>query len=144
MAATDSAVRASAEVVDRFLEQWHRAVAARDTAAIARLLADDVEIGAPPYWTRIQGHALAAHLLGLILTLVEDFTYHRQWKDGAELALEFTGRVDGKDLQGIDLVTVNADGRVASLDVLMRPIKSMTTLFDLMAPRVQDFLARGQ
>jgi hypothetical protein len=85
--------------VDRFLEEWHRIVRERDTAAIADILADDVAIGAPPYWSKVEGKDVVAHLLGLILETIEDFTYHRQWRQDCELALEFVGHVDGNNLQ---------------------------------------------
>jgi hypothetical protein len=124
-----------------FLAEWHRIVLTRDSAGIGALLAEDVTLGAPPYWTPLQGRALVEHLLGLILETVEGFTYHREWIDGRELALEFTGRVGGKELQGIDLITLDDAGRVAHLDVLMRPLNAIAALRDAIAPRMQEFLA---
>ena len=90
-----------------FLKQWHRIAVERDIAAIEGLLAEEVSVGAPPYWTKLQGRGLVNHLLGLILQTVEGFTYHREWMDGAELALEFTGHVGELELQGIDLVSLD-------------------------------------
>ena len=127
--------------VDRFLEEWHRLVRERDTAAIADIPADDVAIGAPPYWNKVEGKDLVAHLLGLILETIEDFTYQRQWRQDRELALEFTGHVDGNALQGIDLITVNADGLLANIDVPMRPLNTIEYLRDKIAPRMQEYLA---
>ena len=82
---------------DPFLDDWHRFVAQRDLEALGGLLAEEVTIGAPPYWQKFQGHAVVHHLLGLILHTIEDFTYHREWRDGNELALEFTGQVGEHD-----------------------------------------------
>lgn len=127
---------------DAFLTEWHRIVREKDAAAIGALLADGVTLGAPPYWTKLEGATLVAHLLGLILDTIEGFTYHRQWVAGRELALEFTGAVGGKQLQGIDLITLDAAGRVANLDVLMRPHNGIAALRDAIAPRMQAFLAR--
>jgi hypothetical protein len=127
--------------VDRFLEEWHRIVRERDTAAIADILADDVAIGAPPYWSKVEGKDVVAHLLGLILETIEDFTYHRQWRQDCELALEFVGHVDGNNLQGIDLITVNTDGLLANIDVPMRPLNTIEHLRDKIGPRMQEYLA---
>jgi len=85
-----------------FLSEWHRIVAERDLVALCALLAEGVSIGAPPYWQRFAGRDVVHQLLGLILHTIEGFTYHREWRHGNELALEFTGRVGEVELQGID------------------------------------------
>jgi hypothetical protein len=127
---------------DRFLPEWHRVVAERDVAALAALLAPDVTLGAPPYWNRLAGRDLVQHLLGLIVHTIEAFTYHREWRDGRELALEFRGRVGDVELQGIDLITLDAGGRIQSLDVLMRPLNGIEALRDRIAPRMAEYLAQ--
>ena len=126
---------------DAFLTEWHRIVAERDLDALANVLADDVAIGAPPYWQKLRGRDLVAHLLGRIVHTIEGFTYHREWISDRELALEFTGHVGDHQLQGIDLITLDAHGRIANLDVLMRPINAVTALRDVIAPQMADYLA---
>jgi hypothetical protein len=73
-------------------------------------------MAAPPYWQPLEGRELVAHLLGIIVTLVEDFAYHREWVSGNELALEFRGRIAGRGLQGIDLISLGDDGRIVRFD----------------------------
>lgn len=125
---------------DTFLDEWHRIVRERDVKALAALLAPDVEIGAPPYWEPLRGRELVQHLLGLILETVEGFTYHREWRAGPEFALEFRGRVGGLELQGIDLISLDASGRIRRLDVLMRPVNGVIALREAIAPRMMEFL----
>ncbi len=129
---------------ERFLEDWHRIVAARDLDGHAKILAEDVTLGAPPYWAKLEGRALVAHLLGLIVHTIEDFTYQREWRQGAELALEFTGHVAESELQGIDLITLSAAGEVQNLDVLMRPLNAVSELRDRIAPQMAEYLKRRQ
>ena len=125
-----------------FLERWHRMVAARDLDALRALLAEDVSIGPPPYWGRIEGRENVHFLLGLILETIEGFRYRREWTDGPELALEFLGRVGETELQGIDLITLDDAGeRVASLDVLIRPARAVAALREIIAPKMTAFLA---
>jgi hypothetical protein len=123
--------------VDRFLETWRGAVAEGNVDALAALLAANATLGAPPYWTKFEGAPLVRFLLGLILETIDDFSYHREWRNGRDLALEFTGRVDGLDLQGIDLITLDDAGRVANLDVLMRPMNAVQALIARVAPQMQ-------
>jgi hypothetical protein len=128
---------------DAFLREWHRIVAAKDTDALQHMLSDDVTLGAPPYWTKLEGKAIVRHLLGIIIETIDGFTYHREWWKGAELALEFTGRVGDLDLQGIDLISLDDANRVRNLDVPMRPVNAVLRLQELVAPKMQAFLARG-
>ncbi len=125
----------------RFLDRWHRIVAEKDGAAIGAVLAPDVSLGSPPYWAKLHGAEIVGHLLMLILATIEGFTYHREWCDGAELALEFTGRVGELDLQGIDLISLDAHNRVRNLDVLMRPVNGVIQLREAIAPKMAAFLA---
>jgi hypothetical protein len=127
---------------DAFLDEWHRLVRERDVEALAALLAPEVAIGAPPYWEPFHGAALAQNLLGLILETIEGFTYHREWRNGDELALEFRGRVGKLELQGIDLISLDGAGRIRRLDVLMRPVNAVNALIAAIAPRMVAFLAK--
>ncbi len=125
-----------------FLTEWHRVVSEKDLGALPRLLADDVSLGAPPYWARIQGREWVNHLLGLIVNTIEDFTYHREWQKGNEFALEFTGRVGEFDLQGIDLISLNDRFAIQKLDVLIRPANAIDHLRETIAPQMASFIAR--
>ena len=81
-------------------------------------------------------------LLSLIVRTIDEFTYHREWRDGAELALEFTGRVGELHVQGIDLITLDEQGRVSNIDVLMRPLNTVEALRDVIAPQMLAFLSQ--
>ena len=43
-----------------FLSEWHRVVSEKDLDALWEVLADDVSLGAPPYWDRFQGRRMPA------------------------------------------------------------------------------------
>jgi hypothetical protein len=124
-----------------FLDRWHRIVAERDMQALAEIVAPDISMGAPPYWDRLEGKDLVVHLLGVILDTIEDFAYRREWIDGPELALEFRGHVGDRQVQGIDLISLDSQGRVRRLDVLIRPLNSLQHLRDVVAPRMAEYLA---
>ncbi|MCP4906189.1 MAG: hypothetical protein GY910_14525 [bacterium] len=49
------------------LEEWHRIVKTRDLEGLERILAEDVSMGAPPYWDKLSGRVIVHHLLGLII-----------------------------------------------------------------------------
>lgn len=128
--------------VGAFLEEWHRIVANRDLDALEEILCEDVTIGAPPYWTPLAGRPIVHHLLSIIIETIEGFTYFREWQDGSELALEFRGKVGDLDVQGIDLISLDPEGRVRNLDVLMRPTNTILRLQEVIGPRMAEFLSR--
>ncbi len=125
---------------DEFLVRWHRIVRDKDLDALPATLAEEITMGAPPYWAKLEGKDLVAHLLGIIVTTIEDFTYHREWVAGAELALEFHGHLGEHNIQGIDLITLDTDNRIRNLDVLIRPINSLLALRDVVEPKMASYL----
>ena len=131
----------SPDEIDDFLAEWHRIVSEKDLSALGRVLAEDISLGAPPYWDKLQGRQLVQHLLGLIVHTIDEFTYHREWRNGRELALEFSGRVGDRELQGIDLISIDENLRIANIDVLMRPLNAVVSLREQIAPQMASFLA---
>jgi hypothetical protein len=128
------------ESTDAFLVEWHRIVLERDVPALGVILSEDITMGAPPYWDKLSGRELVQHLLGLIVHTIDDFTYHREWVDGAELALEFTGHVGELEVQGIDLLTLDERHQVVNLDVLMRPVNAVVELREIIRPQMAAYL----
>ena len=132
---------------DEFLAEWHRLVEERDLVALEKILAEDVTLGAPPYWDKLAGRPIVHHLLGLIIGTIEDFTYHREWHDDSRgeggIALEFQGHVGELDVQGIDLITLNDRGELQDLEVLIRPLNALEALRDIIAPQMLEFLRKN-
>ena len=129
------------DAINGFLTEWHRIVSEKDTSALAQVLAEDVSLGAPPYWDKLRGRKIVQHLLGLIVHTIDGFTYHREWRNGREFALEFSGRVGDRELQGIDLISLDERLRISNIDVLMRPVNAVVALRELIAPQMAAFLA---
>ena len=129
---------------EEFLAKWHPLVAERDLVALGKILAEDVTMGAPPYWDKLHGRPMVRHLLGLIIHTIDDFTYYREWHDDSrgegEVALEFRGHVGKLDLQGIDLISLNERGELQNLDVMIRPMNALEALRDIIAPKMVEYL----
>ena len=128
----------------KFLSKWHPLVVQKNLSALDEILAEDVTMGAPPYWDKLSGRPIVHHLLGLIIQTIEDFTYYREWHDDSrgegEIALEFRGHIGHMALQGIDLITLDANGQIQNLDVMIRPMNSLEELRKIIAPKMLEFL----
>ena len=82
-------------------------------------------------------------ILGTVIKVFEDFVYHRELvsADGLSVVLEFSAKVNGKDLKGIDLVQFDANGKITEFEVMVRPLSGLQALGDEMSQRVAPFMA---
>lgn len=127
-----------------FLTAWHAAVAARDAPALSAIIADNCELHSPVVWKPKQGRDIVVHILGCVIATVDNFAYRRDWIDGDEILLEFTGDVAGKSLVGFDKITLDADGRMARIEVLIRPLNTLIEFAQIMGPQVTAFEAKNE
>ncbi|GAA5316683.1 MAG: nuclear transport factor 2 family protein [Candidatus Pelagadaptatus aseana] len=120
-----------------FLEQWHKVVFERDMETLSELLADDVEFHSPTLWKPKQGKEIAHYILQMIIQIFEDFEYHREFQDGDSVALEFSAKVEGNNLKGIDLIRLNDEGKIVHFEVLIRPLNTLQLIFEKMTAELQ-------
>lgn len=92
------------------------------------LLAEDVEFHNPAGFTPVTGKAHVKEKLVEALSAIQPMQYHRIWDNGREHACEFSGEVGGKKLKGIDLITLNDQGKIARLEVMLRPISALMAM----------------
>ncbi|MEM1004111.1 MAG: nuclear transport factor 2 family protein [Pseudomonadota bacterium] len=119
------------------IERMQQVVAKGDEALIQELLAEDVQFKPPTYYSTWTGRAPVAAVLGHVGQVFSDFTYRRVMGDGIDWALEFQCKVGDLDAVGVDLITLNADGLIATFEVVMRPHKTIGLLRDAMMERVK-------
>ena len=126
--------------VKQFLETWHHAVKNRDAQALSSIIAEGCELHSPVVWKPSSDKAYLLHILSGVINLVEGFDYRKEWVDGNEIILEFTGTVDGKGLLGIDKITLNDEGKMERIEVLIRPLNTMIEF----ATRMREHALRYQ
>ena len=100
------------------------------------MLADDVKFLPPTYWKTWIGRDAVAAVLGHVGQVFSDFHYRRVMGEGNDWALEFQCKVSELDAVGVDLITLDDSGRIATFEVVMRPHKSVGALRDAMNARV--------
>ncbi|MNK85301.1 hypothetical protein D3C87_1051760 [compost metagenome] len=76
----------------------------------------------------------------------EDFTYHRELAtaDGLNVVLEFSAKVDGKQLKGIDMIRFNEQGKIVDFEVMVRPMSGLQALGEEMGRRLGAYLAASK
>lgn len=112
------------------LEKWHAMVASKDLAALDAIVHPNAVFRSPMAFKPYQSAQAVTLLLRTVLTVFEDFTYHRQLAspDGLSVVLEFSARVGDKQLKGIDLVQFDAEGFIVDFEVMIRPMSGLAAL----------------
>lgn len=119
---------AASERARRFLADWSAIVGSRDFARLPELLADDVVLRTPLYWKPREGKALVSHLIAGVGLSLGPIVYEREWVSGDELALEFRSTIDELAVKGIDLISLDGTGRIAAIEVMLRPPNALAAL----------------
>jgi hypothetical protein len=116
------------------MQQFRRAVEARDDEAIAALLAEDVVFTSPVAFTPYPGKATTAAILRAVMRVFEDFHYVREIADidGQDSALIFKAVVSGKQVNGCDFLHVNDKGLIDDFTVMVRPLSAAVAVSEAM------------
>jgi hypothetical protein len=123
------------------LSRWHAVVKSKDPALLDGLLADEVVFRSPAVFAPQEGKALTSSYLSAALKVLgPSLRYVGQWHDNASAALEFEADLDGIYVQGTDILRWNAEGQLVSFTVMVRPLRGLQKLVELMALQ----LAAGQ
>jgi SnoaL-like domain len=119
------------------LRSWHAVVESCDPALLDDLLADDVVFRSPAVFTPQQGKAVTAHYLSSALAVLgPTLRYVGEWYDQTSAVLEFEAELDGAYVQGVDMLRWNDDGRLVSFTVMVRPLRGLQKLMELMAQQL--------
>ena len=80
------------------------------------------------------GKALTTSYLSAALTVLgPSLRYVSQWHDHASAVLEFEADLDGVYIQGVDILRWNAEEKLVSFTVMVRPMRGLQKLAELMA-----------
>lgn len=122
--------------MDDFLTRWHALIASGDGRALPEMLAEQVEFRSPFAFTPYRGRRAVAGLLQTVMQVFRDFRYHRQFVADDSAALEFSAYVGELSLKGIDLIRLDADGRIVEFEVMIRPANALLALGEEMGRRL--------
>ncbi|MCZ8368679.1 MAG: nuclear transport factor 2 family protein [Porphyrobacter sp.] len=122
------------------LAKWHEyMMGGSDPAVLSDLLADDAVFHSPVVHTPQAGKPVvmaylvaASHVLGN-----DSFHYVRELVDGDEMMLEFVTEIDGISINGVDIIRFNSDGKICDFKVMVRPLKAINKVWEMMAAQLQ-------
>jgi hypothetical protein len=122
------------------VKNWHAMLEAQDISHLDALLADDVVFHSPVVHTPQRGKALTTLYLSAAYQVLfgSGFRYVREVEGDADAILEFTAEIDGIQINGVDMMHWNAEGRIDDFKVMVRPLKAVNLLHGLMARMLEQ------
>lgn len=111
-------------------DRFRTAVEAGEVAGSSELFREDAVFRSPVVYRAYTGRDTVLKVLEAaerVLGLGGHFRYVHQLEDtDARVAiLEFATEVDGRQVEGIDKLTFDEDGRIAELKVMLRPASAL-------------------
>jgi ketosteroid isomerase-like protein len=128
-------------VIEDVVERWHRLVRGDSDEGLAGLLADDVVFYSPIVYTPQRGRDVTMlYLQAAMATLPGDMTddgmrsfrYTKQVAAGDTAVLEFETQVNGKYVNGVDIIRCDDNGRIVEFRVMIRPLQAVNLVHDQM------------
>ena len=125
------------------LQRWHQFVAAQDLSPLPELLHPQAVFRSPMAHTPYPGAPVVNLILNTVLQVFQDFVYHRELvsADGLNVVLEFSAKVGGRELKGIDIIRFDEVGKIVEFEVMVRPMSGLAALGEEMGRRLAPYLA---
>ena len=149
-------------MIEQVVDRWHQHLRGELPGGLDALLADDVVFYSPVVFTPQEGKAITKlYLEAAAVALPGEpgagpsgggsgggsgssatrFRYTKQVMAGDTAVLEFETTVDGKHVNGVDIIRCDGSGRIVEFRVMIRPLQAvnavhaqMRALLESMAP----------
>ncbi|MHB8513558.1 MAG: nuclear transport factor 2 family protein [Actinomycetota bacterium] len=115
------------------MNEFRKAVEARDIDRAVECLADDIVFHSPVLFKPFVGKQAAHAVLSAAIATFEDFRYVGEMEGDEWTGLLFAARVGDKQIEGIDLLRLNEHGKIAEFTVMLRPMQAVTEFASRMA-----------
>jgi hypothetical protein len=121
------------------LEKWHELLRTKSTQSLDLLLADDVIFHSPVVHAPQRGKAITTQYLTAAMHVFssDSFRYIRELKGPRDAVLEFQLELDGIEINGVDMIRWNDEGRITDFKVMLRPLKAVHLIQEKMAALLQ-------
>ena len=131
------------DVIEETMDKWHQHLRGQLPGGLDELMHEDCVFYSPVVFTPQRGKAITKMYLeaaGQALPgepaaggspgKAEDpapasFRYTKKILSGQQAALEFETTVEGKVVNGIDIITCDADGKITEFKVMIRPLQGV-------------------
>ena len=121
------------------VQAWHAVVESGDPALLDGVLADDVVFRSPAVFAPQPGKDLTTrYLRSAMVVLGPSLRYIGEWYGPSSAVLEFEAELDGMYVHGVDMLRWNDEDRLVSFTVMVRPMRGLTKLVELMQRQLAE------
>ena len=123
------------------IKKWHDQTHGKFPGGLDALLADDIIFYSPVVFTPHEGKDLAKlYLMAAGNTFGGDdakkggdlaessFKYTKEVLSGNQAILEFETKIEGKYINGVDIITFNDEGKISEFKVMIRPLQAVNMI----------------
>ena len=132
-------------MIEAFVERWHSYLRGELDGGLDALLDDDVVFYSPIVYTPQRGKDVTVlYLTAASQTFPGDgaehgadvsrssFHYTKQVLSGDTAVLEFETTIEGKYVNGVDIIRFNDQGRITEFRVMIRPLQAVALIHQKM------------
>lgn len=118
---------------------WHRLVQERNPRGLDALLDANAVFLSPVVHAPQRGRKLAAMYLAAAFQVFcnPTFRYVREIVGSTDAMLEFETEIEGVLVNGVDIIKWNDAGQIVEFKVMLRPLKAINLIHQLMAAMLQ-------
>ena len=121
------------------LELWHQIIREKNPGKLDEILDPDCVFLSPVVHSPQKGRDLTRfYLTGAMNVFNDSFTYVKEVVSAEHAVLEFTCEVDGIVVNGVDIITFGADGKITEFKVMVRPLKGVNMLHGKMREMLEQ------
>jgi len=133
------------------IKKWHDHIKGEFLGGLDELLADDVIFYSPIVFSPQNGKELTTlYLMAAGNTFGGDkakdgtlegssFKYTKEILEGNQAMLEFETQIDGKYINGVDIITFNESGKISEFKVMIRPLQAVQIIHEQMQKMLIQF-----
>lgn len=119
-------------------DRFRAAAESKDFSQLEEIAAEDVTFRSPVVFKPYEGRQALTALLSAVVQVFEDFRYVEQVESGRSAVLVFKARVGERELDGVDVLSFDEQGRVVELMVMVRPMSGVQALAEAMQRKLEE------
>jgi hypothetical protein len=113
------------------------AAEAKDMGQMREVLTEGCTFHSPIVFKPYEGRDMVLLILANVVEIFEGFHYLDEARGDGTVVLRFAAKVDDKfEIEGVDYLTLDAEGKVTDLTVFMRPQKAVVAFNEIMGARL--------
>jgi hypothetical protein len=112
------------------------AAEAKDVELMAETLREDVVLHSPILFRGFEGREMVGQVLTHVAATLEGLTYVEEIAGESSVCLRFKAKVGDRELEGIDFLELDDEGKVTELTVFMRPLSAINAFNEQMKLRL--------